>query len=342
MGVAGEGGLRPLDIGQTLDAAVNLYRKNAFTLWRLVAIVIVPIQVIGVLLRRVTLPSDVTLYHSTFYTHGATNSTGYSVGVLVVSLLSLFGQLLATGAVFKLQLDAYLGRPHEIRESLEYAFAGHRLLSLLWVGIIATVMIVVGLILIIVPGIYLFVALSVAVPVLMLEGQRGMAAISRSMSLVSGRWWPTLGRLIVGLILYIVAVFVIGAIAGAIAHSTTNATLFLVINGAVGALISILLAPFFAAIINVTYIDLRVRKEGVDHGTLVSGEVPPVPSGVEPLPAGPATAPPPAAPPPAAPPPAAPLPGEPATAPPPADPPPGEPPASQPPPPSQPPPSPGV
>jgi uncharacterized membrane protein YeaQ/YmgE (transglycosylase-associated protein family) len=329
-GAAGEGRLKPLDIGQTLDAAVNLYSKNAITLWKLVAIVIVPIEVIEVLLRRVTLPSDVFLSHGTLYTHGSTSSASSSVALLVVSLLGLFGQLLATGAVFKLQLDAYLGRPHEIRESLEFAFAGHRLLSLLWVGIIATVMIVVGLILIIVPGIYLFVALSVAVPVLMLEGQKGMAAISRSMSLVSGRWWPTLGRLIVGLILYIVAVFVIGAIAGAIAHSTTNVTLYEVIQGLIGALISILLAPFFAAIINVTYIDLRVRKEGADHGTLISGGVPPVPPGVAPLPVEPVPAPPPGEPP------ASGSPGEP-----PATGSPGEPPPSQPPP-SEPPPAPGA
>jgi uncharacterized membrane protein YeaQ/YmgE (transglycosylase-associated protein family) len=297
-GVAGEGALRPLDIGQTLDSAVNLYSKNAITLWKLVAIVIVPIEVIEVLLRRVTLPSDVFLRHGTLYTHGNTSSTASSVALLVVALLGLFGQLLATGAVFKLQLDAYLGRPHEIRESLEYAFGRHRLLSLLWVGIISTVMIVVGFILIIIPGIYLLVALSLAVPVLMLEGQRGMGAISRSMSLVSGRWWPTFGRLLVGLILYIVAVFIIGAIAGAIAHSTTNVTLYEVIQGLVGALISILLAPFFAAIINVTYIDLRVRKEGADHGTLIAGGPPSGPPPgvppltVEPLPAAPVTDPP--------------------------------------------------
>jgi hypothetical protein len=278
-GTASAGGaegreLKPLDVGQTVDAALNLYTKNAVQLWQLVAIVIIPIEVIEVIVRRVTLPSDVFLLHGTLYTRGATSSTASNVALLVVALLGLFGQLLATGAVFKLQLDAYLGKPHEIRESLEFAFARHRLLSLLWVGIIATVMIVIGLILLVIPGIYLFVATSVAVPVLMLEGQKGMAAISRSINLVSRRWWSTFGRLLVGLIMYIVAVFVIGAIAGAIAHGTSNVTLFEVINGLVGTLITILLAPFIAALITVIYIDLRVRKEGVDHGVLLAGGPP--------------------------------------------------------------------
>src|SRR5207245_726738 len=84
------------------------------------------LEVIEVIGRRVTLPSDVFLLHGTLYTHGATSNTASNVALLVVALLGLFGQLLATGAVFKLQLDAYLGKPHEIRESLEFAFARHR------------------------------------------------------------------------------------------------------------------------------------------------------------------------------------------------------------------------
>lgn len=270
--VTGASPLRPLDIGQTIDAAINLYTKNAVQLWQLVALVIIPIEIVEVILRRVTLPSDVFLHNGTLYTHGATSTSASDVALIVVGLLGLFGQLLATGSVFKLQLDAYLGRPHEIRESLAFAFARHRLLSLLWVGVIATLMVIVGLILLIIPGVYMFVAVSVAVPVLLLEGQRGMAAISRSMTLVSGRWWQTFGRLLVGLIMYVVAVFAIGAIAGAIAHGTSNVTLYEVINGLVGAVISIVLAPFIAALVTVVYIDLRVRKEGVDPGVLLSGE----------------------------------------------------------------------
>jgi hypothetical protein len=346
-GTASTGGgqgreLKPLDVGQTVDAAVNLYSKNAVQLWQLVSIVIIPIAVIEMILRRVTLPASVHLLHGTFYTNGSTNNTAYALGVAISALLGLFGQLLATGAVVKLQLDAYLGRPHDIRESLEFAFGRHRLLSLLWIGIITGVMVVVGLILLILPGVYLIVALSMSVPVLILEGQRGMAAISRSMSLVSGRWWPTCGRIVVGVIMYVVAYFIIGGIGGAIAHGTTNATLFFVINGVVSALISILLAPFVAALVNVIYIDLRVRKEAVSEHVLLTGGPPTgPPPGVAALGGGPPpeqpvaepTLEPPASEPPASelpePPPASELPEPPpASEPPPSGPPPTEPPPS--------------
>ncbi len=276
--------LKPLDIGQTLDSAVNLYTKNAAKLWTLVAVVMVPIYAIDVIIRRLTLPSGVFVHNGSLYTFGNTSTSASNVGLIVGGVLGLLGYLLATGAVFKLQLDAYLGRPASVRESIDYVVGRHRMLSLLWVGIIETLMVAVGFVLIIIPGIYLFVALAFAVPVLMLEGLRGMGAISRSISLVSGRWWPTFGRLLVGLILYVVAAFLVGAIGSAITHGVSSVSLYLIINGIVSIVLAVFLAPFYAALINVTYIDLRVRKEGIDHDALLSGGAPAgPPAGVEPL-----------------------------------------------------------
>ena len=60
-GAPGADGLRPLGVGETLDTAIKLYRNNAVALWKVVAIIIVPLQVIDVIVRRVTLPSDVFL-----------------------------------------------------------------------------------------------------------------------------------------------------------------------------------------------------------------------------------------------------------------------------------------
>jgi hypothetical protein len=299
--------LRPLDIGETLDAAVNLYTKNAVKLWTLVAAVEVPIYALIVIIRRLTLPSGVFVHDGSLYTFGQTSTSAYNVGLAVTGVLGLFGYLLATGAVFKLQLDSYLGRPSDIRASVDYAFGRHRLLSLLWLGIIVTVMVGIGLILLIIPGVYLFVALAFVIPVLLLEGTRGMAAISRSMSLVTERWWATFGRLLIGLILIIVGVFLVGVIGSALTHGVSSVSLYLIINGIVGIIISVFISPFFAALVNVTYVDLRVRKEGVDHEVLMSGASPSgTPSGVAPLPDAvpsdeqPAAAPPPPAPPPPA------------------------------------------
>jgi hypothetical protein len=284
-GVGRGRGLRPLDVGETLDAAVNLYSKNAVNLWTLVATVMIPIYALIVIVRRLTLPSGVFVHSGSLYTFGQTSNSAYNVGLIVTGVLGLFGYLLATGAVFKLQLDSYLGKPSDIRASFDYAFARHRLLSLLWLGIITTLMIGVGLVLFVIPGVYLFVALAFVIPVLLLEGLRGMAAVSRSMSLVTGRWWATFGRLLVGLILIIVAVFLVNVIGSAITHGVSSVSLYLIINGIVGIIISVFVAPFYAALVTVTYTDLRVRKEGVSSEVLLSGATPTgTPPGVEPLP----------------------------------------------------------
>ena len=263
------GRLRPLGLGETLDAAIKLYRNNAVTLWKIVALVIVPLEILQFIIRRISLPSDVFLLNGTLYTHG--NGTGASgtVGLLAISILGLLGELLVTGAVFKLQLDAIMDRPHDIRESFE--FARYKIWSLLWLGILSTILIAVGFILLVIPGIWLMVAICVAVPALMLEGVKGFQAMKRSMSLVDGRWWATFGRLIVAFILYGIVVAIFGAIASAITNSMTNVTLFLLINVAVSTIGVILLSPFIAAVINWIYIDLRVRKEALDIEMLASG-----------------------------------------------------------------------
>jgi hypothetical protein len=265
--------LRPLGIGETVDAALTLYRNNAITLWKIVAVVIVPIEVVEVILRRLALPSDVFVHNGALYSLNGTGSAnaGSTVALLAVALLGLLGELLATGAVFKLQLDAYLGRPHEIAES--FAFARGKILSLLWLGIISTFLIGIGFILIIIPGIWLMVSFSVAVPVLMQERLKGFKALGRSMSLVRRRWWATFGRLLLSVVLYAVAAILIGVLAGAINRGigVTSVTLLLTINGIVSAILVILLSPFIAAVINVIYIDLRVRKEALDIELLASG-----------------------------------------------------------------------
>jgi hypothetical protein len=72
--------------------------------------------------------------------------------------------------------------------------------------------------------------------------------------------------------MYIVALIVIGVIAGVVerAINVTNVTLFVIISGVFQALITIFVTPFIAAAITVIYIDLRVRKEALDIELLAS------------------------------------------------------------------------
>ncbi len=265
-------GLRPLGVGETLDTAIKLYRNNAVALWTIVAIIIVPLEIIEVIVRRLALPSDVFVSGGTLYTFTTNGSSGTSgtVALLLVALLGLLGQLVSTGAAFKLILDSYLGRTPDWRQS--FAFARHRLGSLVWLAILSTVLIAIGFVLIIIPGIWLIVASSVAVPALMLEGVTGFKALKRSMSLVDTRWWATFGRLLVAFLLYGVLTFVIQELVRALTKGldVTNVTLWVAIDGVLRAAVIILMTPFIVAVLTTIYIDLRVRKEALDIELLAS------------------------------------------------------------------------
>jgi len=263
----GAGGpkLRPLNLGDVIGGAFEIYGKSALQMWQIVAIVVVPLTILGVIIARVALPGDVFLQNGVLKTYGSTNS-GIG-GTIARDLLNVLAQWLATGALFHLQLDTYLGRPHTASDSL--AYFGHRALALMGLGILVAVAVLIGFVLVIIPGIWLAVGLSIAFPVLMLEGLTGIEAMRRSMQLVKGQWWVTFARLIVSALIVGVWSTIIGAIGGGLAHGITNVTAFETVLGVTNAIAFILALPLSTAVINLIYLDLRVRKDGLSDEMLV-------------------------------------------------------------------------
>jgi hypothetical protein len=271
--------LAPLSLGETISAAVSSYAGNALQLWQAVAIVVVPLEALELIIRRTSLPAGTFVHDGALYTNGL-RVTGPGLGAAVaVALIGFLAQLLSIGAVFRLVLDDYLGRKITIGES--FSFAASKLLALVWISILTTVLVAIGVVLLIVPGVYLFVALSVAIPVLMIEGRTGFKALGRSRRLVSRRWWATFGRLIVAWVLIVLVSLILGALNIASALNVSSITAFLAVNALISAIEAILTAPFTAAIAAVIYVDLRVRKEGVakadlDARTLAPGQSGPI------------------------------------------------------------------
>src|SRR5205807_1779982 len=117
----------------------------------------------------------------------------------------------------------------------------------------------------IVPGVWLYVAWSVAVPVLLMEGTRGFRALGRSFKLVRRRWWPTAGILLLANLLATAVAAGIGLVALPLLFAgRDNELVYDLANGVFGAAASVLTIPFVAAVVAVVYFDLRVRKEGFD------------------------------------------------------------------------------
>jgi hypothetical protein len=255
--------LRPLGVGEVLDAAIKLYARNARTLWRVVAVVIVPLVLIQQIVIGASLPSGAFVHNGALYT--PTGSLGTpAAGETAEIALAVLAALIVNGALALCLVDAYVGRPLDWRESLQAA--ADRLGSLLLLSILYGALVVLAFIVLILPGIWLSVIWCVAVPALMFEQVSGFKALERSFELVRGRWWATFAELLVtGIMLFIVLV-VVGLIFGGIESGldVSSTGPWFVLNGLSAVLSDLIVYPFIGSVIAVVYIDQRVRKEALD------------------------------------------------------------------------------
>lgn len=171
--------LRPLGVGELLDAAIKVCTAHAGPLLKAVLVVILPVQVVTAVILASTV-TDPDYLNVTTSEVGTDDGAAFWAGQLVVVLLGLVSYLLATGACFHAIADGWLGRRPSWRESVR--FAGRRAHSLLLISLLYGLGAGLGFLLCIAPGVWLAVAWCLAFPVLFVEDVRGGKALSRSTS----------------------------------------------------------------------------------------------------------------------------------------------------------------
>ena len=274
--------LRPLSIGEILDIAIKIYRERFSHLVKAVAVVVGPVSLVSALVQTSAAPSGVGFLSVPDPNAAPTVDTGelwaLFASFVVAGLLSFIASQIATAASFKLVGGAYLGDAPDWRESLRFALSRFR--SLTWLAMLTGFLLVLGFAACIVPGVYFWGMWAVAIPVLLLEDERGRKALKRSRQLVSGRWWPTVAAVIVATILAGIVQTVFSGLVAAMAFTNTNDFLQVVVRTVATTASGALATPFTAAVSTAVYFDLRVRKEGFDL-ELLARRV-----GVEPPPGG--------------------------------------------------------
>jgi hypothetical protein len=283
-------GLRPLGVGEVLDVAIKIYRARFGVLIRAVSVVLGPVFAFSAVIR-LSIPTTENLFNVS--QPGSTPDVdtnqiwAFAAGTLLIFILAFVASQVATGACFKAVSGVYLDEQPDWRDSLR--FARSRLGSLLWLSFLLLVLLVPAFVACLVPGFYLYVAWSVAAPVLLLEDRKGWDALKRSRQLVKGRFWPTVGVLaLVAILTGIVQAIFLGVLTGLV--SVTGNEVAGALADAVGQTVSsALTTPLSAAVLTVLYFDLRVRKEGFDLELLARrlGVDPGPSAGPEILPPGP-------------------------------------------------------
>jgi hypothetical protein len=254
----GQGGgiaaLPPRRIGEILSAAFQLYRRHWRTLMAIAAVVVVPLTLlqygIGHWFRTNGQQlQDQVVVSTSFWAVASASLLAALVGLLLYQVL--------TGAITRNIAAEVAGQDLGLEQSYRFGFA--RLGPILVVSILVGLATGLGLIVFIIPGIYIGVRLAVSTQALVVEDKRGTEAMRRSWDLVGGRWWhAALTLLVAGLITAVVNAVITGPFsAGAWFLQGVAAAIATTVTLPYGALVGVLL-----------YLDLRARKERLDLDTL--------------------------------------------------------------------------
>lgn len=193
---------------------------------------------------------------------GQADVQGFDSTMIVSALATIFIfiilQYLLTGVVVYGALQHLRGQKPSVGAALTQGL--RRAGPIAIVAIITTILTWIGLILVIVPGIIIYLMLCVAVPVLMVEGPSIGASLSRSRELTKGQRLRLFGLLLVGVVGSGIVVVAIGTVIGLVLPESD-------VGQIVGAVVELALqlfsTVFVAVLLAVAYHDLRVAKEGV-------------------------------------------------------------------------------
>lgn len=164
----------------------------------------------------------------------------------LANTLQLVATALYTGYVVALVADVRDGkRDFKIREL--FSAASKSLGALIINGFIWGLAIAVGLILFIVPGLFLATIWAVCQPAVVVERCSALEAFRRSQALVSGQGWPVFGTILVAILIqFLVAIFAVGIGIGIGVGALIAATI----------ITSTLTAPVSALVASVLFFDL--------------------------------------------------------------------------------------
>jgi hypothetical protein len=269
--------LRPLGLGDILDGSFTAIRRNPRATLGLSAVVAVIQVSITAILQILAFSQLGKVIDDTDAANPQVNfgpllaQIPGALGILFIS--AIFGAVL-TGMLTVVISEDVLGNQTSISEV--WARVRPQLGRLIGLSLLVGIVPSLALFLFVAPGVWLWGIWAVAVPALIVERTGVGASLGRSRDLVRGTFWRiwgirALGMLIISMVGGIVSL-PFTAIATAITGSSlTNfgqtgglSVIYILITSIGSILVTTLVAPVRAGIDALLYVDLRMRKEGLD------------------------------------------------------------------------------
>jgi hypothetical protein len=182
----GAAALGPRGIGEILTTAFQLYRRHWRTLLGIAAVVVVPLTLLEYVFGRWLRTQGEVI------SNGVVVSTSFWAAATASLLAALVGLLIyqvLTGAITRAIAAEVVGEDPGVEQSYRFGFM--RLWSILLVSVVVGLATVAGLIVFIIPGIYIGVRLAVSIQAL---GGGGQAGDRGDGPLLGAGRWPLVAR----------------------------------------------------------------------------------------------------------------------------------------------------
>jgi hypothetical protein len=245
---------RELSIGEILTQTFNLYSRN-FVQY------LIPFLAAGILTGLVTIAVKSAIVIPAAPLHPTSQQLlawfptyliATVTSLLLSGIVSWIANSITTGITIKFTSDMLEKGQANLQTSFNFTLP--KLLSLLAASIITGILIVLGFIALVVPGLILALMFSLVYPAIMLEGTGVLGSLSRSRVLVSNRWLKTFGLLL----LLAIIVYAINGVFVFVAFVLFSGPLG-VVGPLISSILTALITPIFAIAITLYYYSMKAR-----------------------------------------------------------------------------------
>lgn len=236
--------------GALLDRAFRLYANNFALLLGITAVAYVPLYGLMLLIQS-------------SLTGGISATASLSALVVQVVFIILWASIalpISTGAATFAISERYLGNPVNSADALQRALKNLWTMSIAQLS--AGVRIMIGFILLIVPGILWSLSYALIIPAVMVEGLKAGPSLKRSAELAKGQRGKVFAIMVVINLLVVLLSAGVGSLAKIVLNlESTGGAIF---GNAIDNIVTIVLTPLGIVANILLYYDLRIRKEGFD------------------------------------------------------------------------------
>ncbi len=253
---------RELGLGENISKTFEVYRRGFAKYFVLFAVVGVIVQVVTTLAQQAivlpTLPVNPTSQQVSNWF--ATLFAAFFLLIGVIFVVNIVFSAIAEGSAIKLASEQITKGQASLGASI--GFAVSKLLSIWALSLIVGIIVVLGFIALIVPGIILAIMFSLALPVLLIENKGVTESMRRSRRLVSHRWAKTFGTFLVLGIIIIIASLIFSAI---------TAPLGIILGPITNGILSAFYQPLFPILMVVYYYSNLARTATPPPGQMPMG-----------------------------------------------------------------------